>query len=220
MTVTAPDGTTARLRERLGRGNVLVVLVAPGTGVWDRRHWRTAGVMPRLTDAVGALPGATELLVTESYPGASAHTVLLVRPDGHLVAAFGGVRPRELFTAALTALGRAHRDEPEPGDAEPGSPGPEGGAPGPEKDEADDRAEAGAGHSAPERGSTRTGPPDAPDRPVPSHPPPRPRRCGGALTATGAHGSLQIMTDTDVRLWRRVHMDLVRYAGCVCRPSC
>ncbi|MER6497849.1 putative leader peptide [Streptomyces sp. NPDC001455] len=28
------------------------------------------------------------------------------------------------------------------------------------------------------------------------------------------------MTDTDVRLWRRVHMDLFRYAGCVCRPSC
>ncbi|WP_405862503.1 putative leader peptide [Streptomyces sp. NBC_00090] len=28
------------------------------------------------------------------------------------------------------------------------------------------------------------------------------------------------MTDTDVRLWRRVHMDFVRYAGCVCRPSC
>ncbi|MEU4800504.1 putative leader peptide [Streptomyces sp. NPDC023327] len=28
------------------------------------------------------------------------------------------------------------------------------------------------------------------------------------------------MTDTDVRLWRRVHMDLVRYAGCVCLPSC
>ncbi|HET6353874.1 MULTISPECIES: putative leader peptide [Streptomyces] len=23
-----------------------------------------------------------------------------------------------------------------------------------------------------------------------------------------------------MRLWRRVHMDLVRYAGCVCRPSC
>ncbi|MFD3511751.1 putative leader peptide [Streptomyces sp. NPDC058663] len=21
-------------------------------------------------------------------------------------------------------------------------------------------------------------------------------------------------------LWRRVHMDLVRYAGCVCHPSC
>ncbi|MEU2758863.1 putative leader peptide [Streptomyces sp. NPDC007094] len=28
------------------------------------------------------------------------------------------------------------------------------------------------------------------------------------------------MTDTDVRLWRRVHMDLVRYAGSACRPSC
>ncbi|MFJ4918274.1 putative leader peptide [Streptomyces sp. NPDC088725] len=28
------------------------------------------------------------------------------------------------------------------------------------------------------------------------------------------------MTDTDVRLWRRVHVDLVRYAGCVCRPTC
>ncbi|MET8248991.1 putative leader peptide [Streptomyces sp. NPDC005202] len=28
------------------------------------------------------------------------------------------------------------------------------------------------------------------------------------------------MTDTYVRLWRRVHMDLVRYAGCACRPSC
>ncbi|MEU3036141.1 MULTISPECIES: putative leader peptide [Streptomyces] len=28
------------------------------------------------------------------------------------------------------------------------------------------------------------------------------------------------MTDTCVHLWRRVHMDLVRYAGCVCSPSC
>ncbi|MFI1678664.1 putative leader peptide [Streptomyces sp. NPDC020607] len=23
-----------------------------------------------------------------------------------------------------------------------------------------------------------------------------------------------------MHLWRRVHMDLVRYAGCVCHPSC
>ncbi|MFJ2849341.1 FAD-dependent monooxygenase [Streptomyces rubiginosohelvolus] len=110
VTVTAPDGTTTRLRERLGQGHPLVILVAPGTGVWDRRHWQTAGVMPRLTDAVAALPGTTELLVTENYPGASAHTVLLVRPDGHLVAAFGGVRPAELFTAAQAALGGAPRD--------------------------------------------------------------------------------------------------------------
>ncbi|MFD3551481.1 putative leader peptide [Streptomyces goshikiensis] len=28
------------------------------------------------------------------------------------------------------------------------------------------------------------------------------------------------MTGNDVRLWRRVHMDLLRYAGCVCRRSC
>ncbi|QNE74582.1 monooxygenase [Streptomyces finlayi] len=103
--VTAPDGTSVRLRERLGRGHLLVVLVAPGTGVWDRRHWLTAGVMPRLIDAVAALPVKGELLVAENYPGASAHTVLLVRPDGHLVAAFGGVLPAELFAAADAARG-------------------------------------------------------------------------------------------------------------------
>ncbi|WP_372444861.1 putative leader peptide [Streptomyces coffeae] len=29
------------------------------------------------------------------------------------------------------------------------------------------------------------------------------------------------MTDTCLpHFWRRVHLDLVRYAGCVCRPSC
>ncbi|MFF9071885.1 putative leader peptide [Streptomyces sp. NPDC014872] len=43
---------------------------------------------------------------------------------------------------------------------------------------------------------------------------------GRQLTAAGPRGVLRIVTDTDVRLWRRVHMDLVRYAGCVCRPSC
>ncbi|MEU6393409.1 putative leader peptide [Streptomyces sp. NPDC046939] len=41
------------------------------------------------------------------------------------------------------------------------------------------------------------------------------------LTRPRHHGVLRSVTiDTDVRLWRRVHMDLVRYAGCVCRPSC
>ncbi|WP_415925875.1 putative leader peptide [Streptomyces sp. AK02-04a] len=40
------------------------------------------------------------------------------------------------------------------------------------------------------------------------------------LTGPDRHGVLRIVTDTCVRLWRRVHMDLVRYAGCVCRPSC
>ncbi|MFE2293990.1 FAD-dependent monooxygenase [Streptomyces sp. NPDC059452] len=113
--VTAPDGTAVRLRERLGQGHPLVILVAPGTGVWDRRHWLTAGIMPRLVDAVEALPVAAELLVTESYPGASAHTVLLVRPDGHLVAAFTGVRPAELLAAARAALGSAPRAGSESG---------------------------------------------------------------------------------------------------------
>ncbi|MGV9558090.1 putative leader peptide [Streptomyces sp. NPDC003401] len=42
----------------------------------------------------------------------------------------------------------------------------------------------------------------------------------GRLTGSPRHGLLRIVTDTCVRLWRRVHMDLVRYAGCVCRPSC
>ncbi|WP_328319986.1 FAD-dependent monooxygenase [Streptomyces sp. NBC_00388] len=105
--VTAPDGTTVRLRERLGRGRLLVVLIAPGTGVWDRRHWVKAGVMPRLAAAVTALPVRGELLVAETYPGASAHTVLMVRPDGHLVAAFSGVRPAELYEAADAVRGGA-----------------------------------------------------------------------------------------------------------------
>ncbi|MDN3255089.1 FAD-dependent monooxygenase [Streptomyces mutabilis] len=105
--VTAEDGTFVRLRDRLGRGALLVVLIAPGTGVWDRKHWVTAGIMPRLAAAVTALPHHAELLVAEAYPGAAAHTVLLVRPDGHLVTALGGVRPADLYAAAEAALGGA-----------------------------------------------------------------------------------------------------------------
>ncbi|MGW5198691.1 FAD-dependent monooxygenase [Streptomyces spiralis] len=105
VVVTAEDGSFVPLRERLGRGALLVVLVAPGTGVWERRHWVGAGIMPRLAAAVTALPHRAELLVAESYPGAAAHTVLLVRPDGHLVTALGGVRPADLYTAAEAALG-------------------------------------------------------------------------------------------------------------------
>ncbi|MET9778069.1 FAD-dependent monooxygenase [Streptomyces sp. NPDC006367] len=105
--VTAEDGTFVRLRDRLGRGALLVVLIAPGTGVWDRKHWVTAGIMPRLAAAVTALPHHAELLVAESYPGAAAHTVLLVRPDGHLVTALNGVRPADLYAAAEATLGGA-----------------------------------------------------------------------------------------------------------------
>ncbi|MCX2181824.1 FAD-dependent monooxygenase [Streptomyces sp. SKN60] len=112
--VTAPDGTTVRLRDRLGQGRLLVLLVAPGTGVWDRRHWVSAGVMPRLAEAVDTLPAPAELLVTEAYPGAPAHAVLLVRPDGHLAAAFAGVRPEELHAAADAVRGGSAPCEEEP----------------------------------------------------------------------------------------------------------
>ncbi|MFJ4622955.1 FAD-dependent monooxygenase [Streptomyces sp. NPDC088812] len=103
--VTAEDGSSVRLHDRLGRGALLVLLIAPGTGVWERKHWVGAGVMPRLAAAVTALPCPAELLVAESYPGAAAHTVLLIRPDGHLVAALGGVRPADLYAAAEAAVG-------------------------------------------------------------------------------------------------------------------
>ncbi len=109
--VTAEDGAFVRLRDRLGRGALLVVLVAPGTGVWARKHWVGAGIMPRLAAAVTALPGPAELLVAESYPGAAAHTVLLVRPDGHLVTALSGVHPADLYAAAEAALGGRARAE-------------------------------------------------------------------------------------------------------------
>ncbi|MFC3347372.1 FAD-dependent monooxygenase [Streptomyces echinoruber] len=105
--VTAEDGSLVPLRDRLGRGALLVVLVAPGTTVWAREHWMSAGLMPRLAAAVTALPHHAELLVAEEYPGAAAHTVLLVRPDGHLVTAFAGVRPAGLYAAAEAAIGGA-----------------------------------------------------------------------------------------------------------------
>ncbi|MGW2692744.1 FAD-dependent monooxygenase [Streptomyces sp. NPDC001296] len=109
--VTAEDGSSVRLRDRLGRGSLLVVLVAPGTGVWERRHWVSAGIMPRLAAAVTALPHPAELLVAESYPGAAAHTVLLVRPDGHLVTALSGVRPADLYQAAEATLGGPAKEQ-------------------------------------------------------------------------------------------------------------
>ncbi len=105
--VTADDGSFVQLRDRLDRGRLIVVLVAPGTGVWARKHWVGAGIMPRLAASVAALPYPAELLVAEDYPGAAAHTVLLVRPDGHLVTALGGVHPDALYAAAQSVLGGA-----------------------------------------------------------------------------------------------------------------
>ncbi len=107
VTVTAEDGTFVQLRDRLGRGSLLVVLIAPGTGVWERRHWVSAGI--------SALPHPAELLVAESYPGAPAHTVLLVRPDGHLVTALSGVRPADLYAAAEATVGGPVKAQAEAG---------------------------------------------------------------------------------------------------------
>jgi 3-(3-hydroxy-phenyl)propionate hydroxylase len=120
--VTALDGTVGRLRDRLGRG-LVVVLVAPGTGVWESRHWLTAGLMPRLASAVAALPTRAELVVAEAYPGATAHSVLLIRPDGHLVTAMVGCRPAELYSYADLARGGPPVPDADPGEEEPPADG-------------------------------------------------------------------------------------------------
>jgi 3-(3-hydroxy-phenyl)propionate hydroxylase len=103
--VIAPDGWTGRLSERLG-GDPLVVLVAPGTRVWDRSRWMQAGLMPKLVRLVGELPVRARLLVAETYPGAAPHTVLCIRPDGHLMAALAGVREESMRLCANRMLGR------------------------------------------------------------------------------------------------------------------
>jgi 3-(3-hydroxy-phenyl)propionate hydroxylase len=104
--VTALNGSRGRLRERLG-GPLLLVLTAPGARVWDARHWLSAGLMPELAAAAHALPLPTELLVTEEYPGAGAHTLLVVRPDGHLAAALPGADRNELLSCVRALSGGA-----------------------------------------------------------------------------------------------------------------
>lgn len=112
--VIALNGERGRLRGRLcgNGGELLVLLVAPGTGVWDSRHWLSAGMMPELAAAVEALPLRAELLVTESYPGAAAHTVLVIRPDGHLVAALPGPRTAQLRACADAVRGGTLPERP------------------------------------------------------------------------------------------------------------
>ncbi|GLW55939.1 FAD-dependent monooxygenase [Kitasatospora phosalacinea] len=103
LPVVTADGTAETLRARLG-GPFLLVLVAPGAAVWSAEHWLGAGLMPRLADLAAALPVPTEVLVTDTYPGAAPHTVLLVRPDGHLLGTTPGLHPETLhaLTAPLT----------------------------------------------------------------------------------------------------------------------
>ncbi|WP_314176254.1 FAD-dependent monooxygenase [Streptomyces winkii] len=118
--VIALNGERGSLRGRLcGSGSeLLVLLVAPGTAVWDSRHWLSAGMMPELAAAVEALPLKAQLLVTEQYPGAAAHTVLVIRPDGHLVAALPGPRTAALRSCADAVRGGTlpeHRPAPSRG---------------------------------------------------------------------------------------------------------
>ncbi|NLU73749.1 monooxygenase [Streptomyces sp. HNM0575] len=105
--VIALNGERGRLREQLTGPDceLTVLLVAPGTAVWDSRHWLSAGMMPELAAAVGALPLKARLLVTEEYPGAAAHTLLMIRPDGHLVAALPGPRTAQLRSVADAVRG-------------------------------------------------------------------------------------------------------------------
>ncbi|WP_323378600.1 FAD-dependent oxidoreductase [Streptomyces smaragdinus] len=90
VAVTAPDGTATSLHASLGR-SVVLLFVAPGTRVWDHRIWLKAGLMPALLRTVEELPVRASLVVAEEYPGAPAHAVLVIRPDGRLVAAVAGV---------------------------------------------------------------------------------------------------------------------------------
>ncbi|MFJ5234344.1 FAD-dependent monooxygenase [Kitasatospora sp. NPDC088391] len=100
LPVVTADGAADTLRARLG-GAFLLVLVAPGTTVWSAEHWLGAGLMPRLAELAADLPVPTEVLVTDDYPGAAPHTVLLIRPDGHLLGTTPGLDPETL--TALTA---------------------------------------------------------------------------------------------------------------------
>ncbi|MEV6105955.1 FAD-dependent monooxygenase [Streptomyces sp. NPDC051940] len=102
--VIAADGTETTLHARIGR-TVLVVFVAPGTRVWHHSKWLKAGLMPSLVQAVEELPVRASLLVAEGYPGAPAHAVLVVRPDGRLVAALPGVDAAALRACVEAVVG-------------------------------------------------------------------------------------------------------------------
>ncbi|WP_063772479.1 FAD-dependent monooxygenase [Streptomyces sp. NRRL S-495] len=128
LPVLATDGTPDRLQlhSRLGAG-FLLLLVAPGTAVWSAERWLGAGLMPRLAEVAAALPVPAEVLVTEAYPGAGPHTVLLIRPDGHLVGVTQGAAAED-----LQALADGARGGPAslPGGPEQEAPAPEPAAPG------------------------------------------------------------------------------------------
>lgn len=108
--VVRADGGRAALSSCLDHG-LVAVLVAPGIEVWDGPRWRDAGLMPRLRARLAELPVPAELVVTPDYPGAPAHTLLLVRPDGYLAAWLPPGGEDELVPAALRAVGRRAPEE-------------------------------------------------------------------------------------------------------------
>lgn len=110
VAVVRGDGRRASLASCLDQG-LVVVLVAPGIEVWDGPRWRDAGLMPLLRARLGELPVAAELVVTHEYPGAAAHTLLLVRPDGYLAAWLPPGGEDDLNAAALRAVGRPVPEE-------------------------------------------------------------------------------------------------------------
>ncbi len=127
LPVVATDGNPDRLHSRLGAG-FLLLLVAPGTAVWSAERWLGAGLMPRLAEVAAALPVPAEVLVTEAYPGAGPHTVLLIRPDGHLVGVTQGAAAEDLQSLADGARGGPaslpggpEHEVPAPGPAAPGA---------------------------------------------------------------------------------------------------
>jgi 3-(3-hydroxy-phenyl)propionate hydroxylase len=67
VVVTALNGARRSLSQCLGR-EPLVVLVAPGTGVWDSRHWLRAGVMPQLASTVKSPPSSWSPRTTRVRP--------------------------------------------------------------------------------------------------------------------------------------------------------
>ncbi|HSA51352.1 MAG TPA: FAD-dependent monooxygenase [Yinghuangia sp.] len=107
--VVRADGQRAQLSDCLDAG-LVVVLVAPGIEVWEGRRWRDAGLMPLLRARLAELPVASELVVTPEYPEATAHTLLVVRPDGYLAAWLPPGHDGELITTALRTVGRRARE--------------------------------------------------------------------------------------------------------------
>ncbi|GAA3295117.1 hypothetical protein GCM10020295_21430 [Streptomyces cinereospinus] len=231
--VTAEDGSFVRLRDRLGRGALLVVLIAPGTGVWERKHWVSAGIMPRLAAAsprFRSRPNCSSPSATPARPptpcSSSGPTATWSRPSTGSARPSSTRRPRRPWAARPRPRPRPRRARADhrrgayarlPGVTQRPRPLCDAGVfrvwVGGRRPRPRDAVHGPRGRwlhlrvtlSRPRRGDVPSDALSAGER---------------ELTGPDRRGVLRIVTDTCVRLWRRVHMDLIRYAGCVCRPSC